>query len=105
MRLPDASAPVQPATSGVDAESGEVQRDVPRATDRRGLASEPHDGDGCLGRDAGDVADQVAVEHQVADHEHLHARESAAHACVHQIGPVKHRRSTTVAPSTRSQSS
>ena len=76
---------------GVDAEPREVERDVAGATDGRRLAAEAHDRDRSLGRDAGDLADQVAVEHEVADDEHARAGEAAADAGVHEVRPVKHR--------------
>ena len=91
MRAPDASSPVQPATSAWTPRPGEVERDVARATDRRGLAAEPDDGDRCLGRDACDFADEIPVEHQVTDDEHARAGEAAAHARVHEVRAIKHR--------------
>ena len=87
---------------GVHAEPGEVERDVARATDRRGLAAEAHDRYRRFGRDARDLADEVAVEHQVTDDEHAHAGEAAAHAGVDEVRPVKHRSSRPRSrPSTR----
>ena len=91
MRLPDASSPVQPATSAWTPSPARFERDVAGATDRRGLATETHDRYRRFGRDPRDFADEVAVEHEVADDEHPRAGEAAAHAGVDEVRPVKHR--------------
>ena len=57
--------------NGLAAEAGEVHGDVGCATGTLVTPGVAEDGDGRLGGDALDVAVDVAVEHDVADDEHL----------------------------------
>jgi len=57
-------------------ERGEVADDVAGPAGDEGLAGHAHDGDGRLGGDAVDLAEDVAVEHEVADDQELQLGEA-----------------------------
>ena len=60
-----------PGQHRVTAQSDDVHGDIRRAAGHKALALEIHHGHGRFGRDARNVAPDVAVQHDIADHQYL----------------------------------